>query len=64
MSPVLHIRKRDKQAGWLSIDLQDDDEVGAVVVIPTFGPDHNTGMDCWCHPTSDTEGMIVHNEQH
>ena len=64
MSPMIHVRKKDKQAGWVTIDFQDDEEIEAVVVIPTFGPDHNACMDCWCHPTLEAEGLIVHNEHH
>ena len=63
MSPMIHVRKKDKQAGWVTIDFQDDEETEAVVVIPTFGPDHNACMDCWCHPAV-VEGAIVHNEAH
>jgi hypothetical protein len=61
---MICVRKKDKQAGWVSIDFQDDEEIEAVIVIPTFGPDHNAGMDCWCHPERGDEGVIVHNEHH
>lgn len=62
MSPKIHIRKRDKCDQWLAIDMRDS-EVGASVVIPAFGPDHNAGLDCWCQPAVD-DGVIVHRECH
>jgi hypothetical protein len=62
MTPLLRIRKRDRQPGWLTLDFRDDEAIGAPVVIPTFGPDHRGGMDCWCCPENE-EGVIVHNAQ-
>lgn len=62
MSPLLKIRKRDRQAGWLTIDMRDDEEIGAIAVIPAFGPNHHSGLDCWCCPAIQ-EGVIVHNAQ-
>lgn len=62
MTPVLAIKKRHRRPVWLMIDLRDDDDVEAVVVIPAFGRDHNAGMDCWCHPREEP-GLFVHNAE-
>lgn len=58
MSPILEVKPADRCDQWMWLDM--DEEVGAVVVIPLFGPDHHAGLDCWCLP-DDFEGVIVHN---
>ena len=63
MSAKVCIPKRHRCNEWLTIDFQDQEDVEAVIVIPAFGPDHNAGMDCWCHPNID-EGVIVHDVCH
>ena len=63
MSPKIRLRKRDQCWGWLTIDFQEDEDVEAVVVIPTYGPDHNAGTDCWCGALN-ADGVIVHHEVH
>lgn len=63
MTPMIRIRKRDRSDGWLTMDLQEVEEIGLVIVIPLFGPDHNCGMDCWCGP-ADADGVVVHNVAH
>jgi hypothetical protein len=63
MTPLIHIRKKDKAAGWINMDLRDIEGVEAVIVIPLFGRDHHMGFDCWCRPT-DEDGVISHHQHH
>jgi len=63
VSPKICIRKKDRQWGWLTLDFRDDQEIERIVVVPTYGPNHNALHDCWCGP-KDVEGVIVHNEVH
>ncbi len=64
MTPILRVRKRDRIAAWLTLDMRDDEDVGTVVVIPLFGPNHHSGMDCWCQPVMTIDEVIVHQVQH
>jgi hypothetical protein len=61
-SPVIHIRPRDRQDAWLRVDLREDDDVEAMIVIPAFGRDHHALLDCWCCPEL-SDGMVVHNAE-
>jgi hypothetical protein len=62
MTPLLQIKPKHRQPGWLCLDMRDDEDVGYVVVIPTFGRDHHCGMDCWCNPDRDGD-MVSHNAE-
>lgn len=65
MSPLIKIRKRDRSSQWITLDLTEDEEVAAAIVVPLFGPDHHACGDCWCQPAVLEEGrLIVHNVQH
>jgi hypothetical protein len=68
VSPLIAIKPRDRQPGWLLLDMTDDPEVCAHIIVPHFGPDHNTGIDCWCHPRSELNGdgseTIIHEAAH
>lgn len=61
-TPKICIRPRDRRDGWLRMDLRDDDL--GIVVIPTYGIDHNAGMDCWCHPRIVQDVIVVHEAMH
>lgn len=63
-TPVIYVKKRDRCSDWLTVDMLEDAEVEAVVVIPMFGPNHNAGFDCWCKPNAALDGAIVHNVMH
>lgn len=41
-------------------------EVEYVHVYPTFGKLHKTdeGLNCWCQPFLEEDGVIVHNIEH
>jgi len=62
LTPKICIRSRDRKDGWLRMDLWDD-ELG-LVVIPTYGDDHNAGMDCWCRPRMVDGEIVVHGVCH
>lgn len=63
MSPVIAVKPGDRGSKWLTVDMRDEEGIGAPVVIPLFGPDHRGGMDCWCCPEW-FDGVIVHNASH
>ena len=48
---------------WTTVD--DVEHSGAVHVIPGFGPAHDLGVQCWCHPdvvvTAGYWPMVTHN---
>ena len=64
MSPIIEIPPKDRKNAYAEIDLRGEEDVGAKVSIPLFGPDHCAGMDCWCIPYKDDEGVIVHGVCH
>jgi hypothetical protein len=64
VTPIIKLSKRAKGSGWLTIDMRDDVDIGIIVVVPQFGRDHHCGMDCWCSPAQDMEGLVVHNAEH
>ena len=45
--------------GWLTLD-HEEHGIYAASIVPTYGPLHRYGMDCWCHPTLDWP-LIIHN---
>lgn len=62
MTPMICIKPKHRRPGWLTLDLRDDEFIETAIVVPSFGPDHHVGMDCWCQPSSDGE-CIVHNAE-
>lgn len=64
MTPLLSVASTDKCAQWMTVDMRDDEDVGAIVVFPLFGMNHYAGMDCWCGPRMDGCGVIVHETSH
>jgi hypothetical protein len=63
MSPLLAVDPADRCDEWMTIDLRNEREVEAIVVIPLYGRNHHAGMDCWCNPNVD-DGVIVHVTTH
>lgn len=63
MSAVLYVRKRDRGNHWMTLDMSEDEGIGAVVVFPLFGPEHRAGADCFCCPEC-WPGLIIHNAVH
>lgn len=63
MSLPIHIKERNKCNDWLTLDMWEVEDTRAVVVVPMFGPDHLSGIDCWCYPCLEG-GVIVHNVAH
>ena len=63
MSPVLVVSPEDRCDEWMTLDLQEEEDVGAVVVFPLYGPNHHAGLDCWCMPEF-IDGTIVHSIRH
>lgn len=59
MSPLIEIALAERECKWLMLDMRDEPEVQACIVVPLFGRNHHAGMDCWCHPLRDG-GVITH----
>lgn len=62
MTPLICIKPKHRQPGWLTLDFRDDGDIESVIVVPAFGRDHHAGMDCWCCP-DDYGDYIVHNAE-
>lgn len=65
MTPVIRIAKRDRGPHYMAINMRDEEEdLSYSIVVPCFGPNHRAGLDCWCCPEMDEDGVIVHEVAH